>query len=183
MRRGVAERLVFGGGRRWPWAVVAGAGLLGMAGAVAPWDDVARPWSGIHVGHHKGVLSYPHDARQCFALAAIVVVVGVAGWFGVRGLVSRLVLLVCGVVVAFIPFADWVWLGSSAPNPPPRALARLMEHLPHSPSVDAAHHADTSSRGWGLLLTTAAGLLVVAAAVVPASWPKTVLGRTSSPER
>src|SRR4051812_8018834 len=94
MGGGVIGRLVFGGGRRWPWAVVAFAGLLGMAGAVAPWEGPAWPWRspGIYAVH-RGTTSYPHDARQCFALAAIVVVVGVAGWFGVRGLVSRLVLL------------------------------------------------------------------------------------------
>lgn len=157
--------------KRWSWAVVAGAGLLAMAGAVAPWTGPARPWrsSGIYkVG--LGINDYPHDARWCFALAVVVVVVGVAGWFGVHGLVSRLVLLACGVVVAFIPFADWVWLGSSAPNPPPRALVRVMDRLPYSPSVDAARHVDASSRGWGLLLTTAAGLIVVAAAVIPGIW-------------
>jgi hypothetical protein len=151
--------------------MVAGAGLLAMAGAVAPWTGPARPWRSS--GGYKvrmGIYDYPHDARQCFALAVVVVVVGVAGWFGVHGLVSRLVLLACGVVVAFIPFANWVWLGSTAPNPPPRVLVRFMERLPHSPSVDAARHVDTTSRGWGLLLTTAAGLIVVATAVIPGIW-------------
>lgn len=154
-----------GGGPRWPWGLAIGAGLLGMAGAVAPWNAVARPWSDIHTGHNKGLLSYPHDARQCFALAAVAVVIGVAGWFGVRGLVSRLALLACGVVVAFIPFADWVWLGGAAPHPPPEALATFMDRLPHSPSMDAVRFADSPSRGWGLLFTTAAGFLIVVTAV------------------
>jgi hypothetical protein len=172
MRRGVIGRLVFGGGRRWPWAVVAFAGLLGMAGAVAPWEGPAWPWRspGIYAVH-RGTTSYPHDARQCFALAAIVVVVGVAGWFGVRGLVSRLVLLLCGVVVAFIPFANWVWLSDGAYHRPPKSVVRFMDRLPHSPSADSVRFIDAPSRGWGLLLTTAAGLLIVATAFIPATWP------------
>lgn len=147
------------------------AGLLGAAGAFAPWIGPARPWrsEGIYPAH-EGLADFPHDAGQCLALAVVVVVVGVAGWFGVHGLISRLVVLVCGALMAFLPFASWVWLGSSAPDPPPESLARFMDRLPHSPSVDAARHVDTSSRGWGLLLTTAAGLAVVTTTAIPGIW-------------
>jgi hypothetical protein len=150
---------------------VVAAGLLGIAGACAPWIGPARPWqSGGGYPAQRGITDFPHDAGQCLALAVVVVIVGVAGWFGGHGLLSRLVVLVSGALLAFLPFANWVWLGSSAPSPPPRALADVMDHLPHSPSVDAARHVDTSSRGWGLLLTAAAGVVVVATTAIPGLW-------------
>ena len=153
-----------------------------MGGAVAPWTGPARPWGSSGGFKVKlGIYDYPQDARVCFVLGGAVVVVGLAVRFGFRSLASRLVLVGCGAVVAFIPFASWVWLGSSAPSPPPRALVDFMEHLPSFPSADAARHLDTSSRGWGLLLTFAAGVLIVGAAALPRVWrtSRSPVGRPS----
>jgi drug/metabolite transporter (DMT)-like permease len=145
------------------WGLVILGGLLGVLGAFLTWAKV--DYGGLASHTYRGV-SAGRDGKITVVLSVLVLGVTAAAFLGwVRGWM-RAVLVVLGLVIAFIAIADL----AASPSVGGEEKARLQTP------------ADiTSSNGFGEWLTLVAGILVVIGVVLVARYSRPASATVASP--